>query len=248
MPLLLKRIINRMAHPFGINPFPRAFAYVEHTAARADAFEAIYHQNLWGSAQSHSGHGSELDYTSRYRSALTGLIQARNIQSVFDAPCGDLNWMQHVISETAIRYSGGDISASVVASTQAKFPTLDLQQFDICRDAFPVADLWHCRDCLFHLPFADIKLALANFIASEIPFALITTHKGRLLHRNLDIPVGGFRLLDVQRAPLHFPPAIAYLPDYRLGRDFPRYMGLWSREMIASTLSTTASLTASKAA
>lgn len=236
MSLLFKRIINRLGHPFGVNPFPRGFDYVASSTQREDAFEAIYQQNLWGSEQSHSGHGSELDYTSRYRNALSQLIQKRGITSLFDAPCGDLNWMQHVIAQTGIAYSGGDISASVIAATKAKHPSLDLRQFDICRDAFPKADLFHCRDCLFHLPFADIQLALANFAASDIPFALITTHKARLLHKNLDIKVGGFRLLDVQRAPINLPPALEYLPDYRMGRDFPRYMGLWSREMITQAL------------
>lgn len=108
--------------------------------------------------------------------------------------------------------------------------------FDITFGPFPQVDLWHCRDYLFHLPFELIEQALANFALSSIPFALITTHHSRLLHRNLNVQPGGFRLLDLQKPPISLPKPLAHIRDYRPGRDFPRYVCLWSREQVESAL------------
>lgn len=115
-------------------------------------------------------------------------------------------------------------------------PELELGVFDICEDAFPQAEVWHCRDCLFHLPFADIRKAFENFARSDIAFALLTTHRARLLHRNLDVTPGGFRFLDLERPPFNFPPPEEYLADYWKDRDFPRFMALWPRDAVTGVL------------
>jgi hypothetical protein len=125
----------------------------------------------------------------------------------------------------------------VVEDGRSRHPTLDLRVFDITRDPFPEADVWHCRDCLFHLPFEAIRQALKSFASSSIPFALITSHRARILHRNLDVGFGGFRFLDLQRYPILLPRPLACIPDFAVGSDFPRYVCLWSREQIASTIS-----------
>ncbi len=236
VPLLLRRIVNRIGRPFGLNPFPRAFEYDLAASNSAGAFDTIYQENLWGSEDSRSGVGSELAATEQYRHGLQQLIVARGFQSMFDAPCGDLNWMPALLAVTPIAYQGGDISAAVVAAQTERHQGFQLRQFDICRDAFPQADVWHCRDCLFHLPFADIFKALNNFVASDIPYALLTTHHAWLLHRNLDLNGIGFRFLDLERAPISLPKPLAYIPDYKRGSDFPRYVGLWSRAMIQGAL------------
>lgn len=235
VPLLIRRVINRIGRPLGINPFPRAFEYAL-SPQHADAFDHIFHGNLWGSQDSRSGVGSELAATRRYRAALAQLIRERGIQSLFDAPCGDLNWMPELLLTVPIAYHAGDIAQGVVQAVRQRHPQLDVRQFDITRDAFPAVDAWHCRDCLFHLPFADIRAALQNFVASSIPYALLTTHRARWLHRNLDLKGVGFRFLDLERAPFCLPRPLAYVPDYRFGIEFPRYVGLWPREAIAAAL------------
>lgn len=235
VPLLLRRAINRVGRPLGINPFPRAFNYVL-SEQRDQAFDTIYQDNLWGSGESRSGVGSELAATAHYRRALKELIIARGVRSLFDAPCGDLRWMPELLKDVAIDYRGADISAALIAALQQQHPTMALQQFDITRDPFPQADVWQCRDCLFHLPFADIRNALENFAGSQIPYALLTTHRAFLLHKNLDLNGVGFRFLDLERAPLSLPKPLVYLPDYKIGSDFPRYVGLWSRAMIQEAL------------
>jgi hypothetical protein len=180
--------------------------------------------------------GSELAFTQRYRASLVELINNKEFTSIFDAPCGDLNWMPELLKQTNLHYQGGDVSPSLVAELQKNHPQFNIQHFDICRDAFPKVDVWHCRDCFFHLPFADIHKALENFVASEIPYTLLTTHKAFLLHKNLDVRGIGFRFLDLECAPISLPKPLVYLPDYQRGSDFPRYVGLWSREMIQAVL------------
>jgi hypothetical protein len=112
-----------------------------------------------------------------------------------------------------------------------------MQVFDITSDKFPETDVWHCRDCLFHLPFSAVQQALDNFVSSEIPYALITSHRSLIMHKNLDVGYGGFRFLDLERAPFSLPVPLLRIPDYRKGRDFPRYVCLWTREQIAKSCS-----------
>jgi len=59
-----------------------------------DRFTEIYKSNYWGSKESVSGIGSTLIYTENLRSKLPDLFQLYSIKSIFDAPCGDFNWMK----------------------------------------------------------------------------------------------------------------------------------------------------------
>lgn len=67
-------------------------------------------------------------------------------------------------------------------------------------------------------------------------YALITSHRTRLLHRNMDVGYGGFRFLDLERAPFFLPAPVERIPDCRRGHDFPRYVCLWSRGQIAQAV------------
>lgn len=235
--LLAKRIINRFGRPLGINPFPRSFPNPHAEADLPDlVFDRIHEQNFWGSKESASGLGSEISYATGYRERLRKLILTRGLTRIFDAPCGDLNWILPLVDDPDIKYQGGDVSAAVIGAAQKKRPDVRLEIFDVTRDLFPDADVWHCRDCLFHLPFKDIRKALENFASSGVQHALLTSHNARLLHRNLDVNLGGFRLLDLHRPPISLPRALAYLPDYRRFLDFPRYVGLWSRDVIVKAM------------
>lgn len=236
--IMAKRVLNRLGRPFGVNPFPRAFPNpIEGRAKSAAAvFDEIYRENYWGSGESHSGLGSEFAFTRSYCTGLARCLADHGIGSIFDAPCGDLNWMSAFLSEHPVQYAGGDISPEVISRARSSHPDRDLRVFDITADPFPGADLWHCRDCLFHLPFEAIHAAFKNFAASGIGHALITTHRARMLHRNLDVSFGGFRFVDLERAPFFLPSPLARIPNYRPGKEFPRYVCLWSRDQIVETI------------
>jgi hypothetical protein len=232
---LLKRVANRLGTPLGILPFPFANeCAVEGTGDKGRVFEKIYQENYWTTGDSGSGAGSELKWTTTYRQELLDLLDRYQVESLFDAPCGDLNWMSQVLADRPMRYVGGDISKTALALARQRCPDVDLRLFDICHDPFPDAAIWHCRDALFHLSFADIWLALENAARSSIKYALITTHRARWL-RNLDIATGSWRYLDLERAPFNFPRAAEYLADSGFG-EFPRFVGVWPIETIRSVV------------
>ena len=231
---ILQRLANRLGHRFGIKPFPVAF---ESTLPEAggkpkDVFNSVYAANYWEDHESKSGSGSTLAATAGYVPQLIAAINDLGIETMFDAPCGDLNWMGTVIDRTGVAYQGGDIADEAISIAKSRRPDLPIARFDICEDDFPAVDLWHCRDTFFHLSYEAISKALRQLTASSIPYAALTTHRARML-RNMDIATGGFRLLDLERAPFNFPPALRYLRDYKPG-EFPRFVGIWRVEDLRS--------------
>lgn len=226
-----QRMANRLGAPFGVIPFPYSNDFATHSSdSRGGIFERIYQQNYWTTGESDSGPGSELETTRMYRPELISLLRSMKFTSMFDAPCGDLNWMSWVLEAVPLSYVGGDISPTALDLAARRVPNADLQLFDICQDPFPECEVWHCRDALFHLSFSDIRQALENAARAKIKYALLTTHRSRWL-RNLDITTGSWRYLDLERPPFNFPRAQAYLRDYRFG-EFPRFVGLWQIEQL----------------
>ena len=233
---LVHRALNRAGRPFGVSLFPVAWESVPNApqAASENIFEQFAAENFWNSSESISGPGSELARTARYRKALGDFLGRERIESLFDAPCGDLNWMAEVLARHPLRYVGGDISPSVLATARKRHPELDLRQFDICCGPFPEAQVWHCRDAILHLSFADIWAALANAARSSIELALLTTYRARVL-RNLDIRTGGWRFVDLERPPFNLPRPLEYLDDSHPG-EFPRAVGVWPVDAIRAAL------------
>jgi hypothetical protein len=201
-------------------------------------FETIVATNKWGERESVSGAGSTISYTYNLRHELELFVKAFEIKSMFDAPCGDFNWMKEVAFPSGMSYIGGDIAASLVAADKAKYAsaTRRFVEFDITRDEFPDCDLWFCRDCLFHLPLDLVTRALDNFCRSKIQYVMMTNHLNTTGFRNTDIEAGEFRLLDFHIAPFHLPREVLYrIPDYVY--PFPqREMCVWSRGQIVEAL------------
>ena len=166
-----------------------------------EVFDHIYKVNLWGSEESVSGPGSTLEYTASIRQAIPELVHDRGISVILDAPCGDYNWFQMIEWKQPITYVGGDIVPDLITQNQSlhgngntRFMTLD-----ITRDDLPAADLWLCRDCLFHLPYRDIFLAVENFLTSDIRYLLTSMHPQ--CRKNRDVYTGAFRMLNLQLKP-----------------------------------------------
>lgn len=197
--------------------------------ARA-VFEAIYDKNWWQSAESRSGPGSELAYTSEFRALLEDWLarHAHEVGTLLDAPCGDFNWMRHVRLPQGMRYIGGDIVRKIVHDNQLTYGTairsfLDL---DIVTDPLPNADAWLCRDVLFHLPLDMCRAVVERFRASKATYLLSTTFPDAKNDR--DIKVGWFREINLEIAPFNLGPPL------ELFRDDPsepatRFVGVWRR-------------------
>lgn len=201
----------------------------------SEIFGAIYEKNLWGDRESVSGGGSSLAATESVRRALPRLFEKFGILSLFDAPCGDFYWMQHVVQETGIDYHGADIVPPMIAKNNETYGRGDIRfsVLDITRDPFPHADLWFCRDCLIHLSDRDVLAALTNFADSGIAYILTTTVARDSGIANCDIPTGQYREINLYAAPFSLPAdALARMDDAASGGE----MALWSREQVAAAL------------
>lgn len=196
-----------------------------------EIFEYHYKHRSWmdgSNLESVSGPGSTIEYTRSFRRDLEKVIQKYEFESLFDAPCGDFNWMSLVIKGLSISYIGGDIVEDLININRNKFRNRNIEfiVFDITSDGFPKADLWLCRDCLFHLSYQNIFRALRMFMVSEVNYCLITTQLNENI--NEDIIDGEFRRLNLMLSPFSFPQPRALLRDFPDGHD-ERYVGLWSK-------------------
>jgi hypothetical protein len=204
----------------------------------AAVFEGHAAHNHWGNAESVSGDGSTLDYTHNLRHELAKFVRAFRVVSMFDAPCGDFNWMRAVEFPLGFQYLGGDIVVALVEANQARYaaPGRNFQRFDITTDSFPDADLWLCRDCLFHLPGEAILAALRHFARSRISFVMTTTHLNVSNFDNIEVAAGGFRMLDLYKPPYNLPREVLFrIADYVYPYP-PRELCVWSRAQVAAAV------------
>jgi hypothetical protein len=167
-------------------------------------FEYIYQNNLWNEEETLSGDGSTLTYTKNIREHLPKIFKAFKISRVLDAPCGEFNWMQHVLDEVeGVSYTGGDIVTPLIRENKRRYETSNISfiTIDITKDVLPDADLIIVRDCLFHLSYSDISLFLTNLSKSNIKYILTTSHVNE---RNTNILTGHFREMNIFIEPFNW--------------------------------------------
>lgn len=201
-------------------------------------FTSIHQMNYWGGAEGPSGPNATMDATENLRSALPWLISDLGIEYLFDAPCGDFNWMRAVRPYLPVGYIGGDIVRPLIDQNTASYGCENTKfiHFDARRDAFPTCDLWLCRDLFCHLSFEDGRKVLENFANSEIPYALLSTEADLMPGCPDDIESGDWRPVSLLGAPFHLPLEPLDCFDDTLPGDRPRRMCIWSREQIAEAL------------
>ena len=209
-----------------------------------ETFTDIYVNRKWDEPnkpnESASGNGSTLDFTRNLRKELPKLFDVFAIQSVFDAPCGDLNWMSRVLAECSnITYNGGDIVEPLIDRLTEQYadrPHINFVNIDIINDKLPAADLMLCRDCLFHLSEENIKAFFKNFVSSNIAALLVTSDI--LQEPNRDIKNGDYRHLNLFDAPYYFTSDFIYeINDWPYPTPATRKMFMWSREQIEEIVS-----------
>lgn len=214
--------------------------------SRLDAkgmFTLIYRKRIWSECDtpgaSISGYGSSLAYTAGLRLQLADILRALGTRTMFDAPCGDFNWMRLVEFPPDMTYIGADIVDDLIRENLRRHPAARRQfrVFDIARDAFPQADLWFCRDCLFHLSYRDIHAALGGFVRSGIPYLLTTTHDNHAgAFANHDIRTGDWRRIDLCADPFGLPRQVEHAIVDFVPPEPPRKMCLWTRAQVADSL------------
>jgi len=199
-----------------------------------DRFTLIYRRNAWGSKESVSGNGSTLASTESIRRLLPVLIKRFDIKSIFDAPCGDFNWMRLVELQDVI-YIGGDIVTPLVdyLSVTYSSESVNFMQIDITMQSYAEFDLVLNRDCLFHLSYMDIFKCLEFFLDSRSKYFLSTSHVNQDNFENVDIRSGDFRIIDLFSTPFKFPSDAHFeIPEFGEGSLPPRKLYLWDRDQV----------------
>ena len=190
-----------------------------------DVFSAILQENIWGSRESASGLGSELDATAKIRRELPELMQRHGALTLLDIPCGDCHWMAQV---DLTGYIGADIVPDLVERNRLLYPAREFMVLDLTRDRLPRVDLVFCRDCLVHLSFENLSFALENLRASGARLLLTTTFPGR--GPNDDIADGDWRPLDLQSDPFGWPEPLELVNEECAeegGAYRDKSLGLW---------------------
>jgi hypothetical protein len=153
-------------------------------------------------------------YAENTRRELPGLVEKLGIKGIFDAPCGDYNWFRLIKWASAITYIGGDLVPRLVEQNQNIYggPSTSFVKVNVVNDKLPNADLWLCRACLFHLSNNDVLLTIGNFLRSDIRYLLTSTHSA--CGKDVDIPTGAFRMLNLQRPPFCLGGPLAMIEDW----------------------------------
>ncbi len=175
-------------------------------------FNKIYYLKSWGSKDSVSGSGSNLDNTENLRKEFPLIIDELNIKSLLDIPCGDFFWMKEINPALEI-YIGADIVKEIVKSNNIFFSN-DKRSFivlDLTKDSLPEVDCIFCRDCLPHLSIKLIKAAIKRIKVSNSVYLLSSTYTD--CKENKEMHVGGFRPLNLQLKPFYFPKPIKIIND-----------------------------------
>jgi len=155
-------------------------------------FDSIATSNTWGSSETESGGGSELDETAFVRECLGQWLQKYNVTSFVDAPCGDANWQGAIPGLHNIHYKGYDIAdepLKIAREKNANHTLMSFQFMDLTSEVPQMADIIMTRDVIQHLPLQKGTQLLLNAKASGARFLAVTTFSDG---DNLDITPGSF--------------------------------------------------------
>lgn len=183
-------------------------------------FDKFFFSNAWHGSESVSGNGSSMASTEAIRKRIPEIMHEFNLNSMFDIPCGDYHWIQSLDIKN---YIGADIVSSLIHDLRTLYPNKDFRWLDITSDPLPCADIILCRDCLVHLPFSEIAMAIKNIIESGSKYLLTTTFP--MLNYNDDPhDMGRWRPLNLEKEPFNFPKPIELVSENTTSN---KYLGLW---------------------
>ena len=195
-----------------------------------DVFTAAYRIRAWGSEETVSGPGSIRARTDVFLPDLLALLKRLRVLVLLDAPCGDFNWAAP-LADTVEHYIGVDVVPDLIADLTRihSGPNRRFDCLDLTNDDLPQADLLFCRDCLVHLSHRHVAQAIQNIRRGGARYLLTTTFTGDRINR--DVFTGGWRPINLERAPFNFPPPEALIDekcDQADGRFRDKHLGLWS--------------------
>jgi hypothetical protein len=179
-------------------------------------FTNIYRINYWGDSESRSGPGSNNKNTINLKKKIIKIIKDLKIKSIVDAPCGDFYWMNNVIANENIKYTGIDIVEELILKNISLYSNkkIKFKRLDITKNTCPPCDLLICRDFLFHLNYNDINNFFKNLSKAKIKYFLTSSHStpnSNKFLKNKNISSGDFRKINLFNKPFNFPKNIKYI-------------------------------------
>lgn len=195
-------------------------------ASTEEVFTHIYSKNKWGDPDSRSGKGSNLSITTDLRESIPALLEQLQVASMLDIPCGDFHWMKEVTLPFD-NYIGADIVKTLIDENNRLYGN-DQRAFlklDLMRDKLPDVEAIFCRDCLVHLCFDDISMALENIKNSKARY-LITTNFPQL-NANEDCITGKHRPLNFGLKPFAWPDPLKEQVEGRSDRHGIKCLSVW---------------------
>lgn len=150
----------------------------QHISSR---FTRVYATNLWEDAESKSGPGSRNNSPEVIESiqALEYIVDAYQVKSLVDIPCGDLNWIKNfVMSRADIEYYGFDIVAPLIEHNKSVHPDINCAVLDVVTSSPPKVDLVFSKDLIIHLNDNDIIKMLNNIKLSGSKYLLASNNFG----------------------------------------------------------------------
>jgi hypothetical protein len=156
---------------------------------------------------------------------------------MLDAPCGDFYWMKQV-DLSDLDYIGADIVMDLIRQNRRyQASNVRFRKLNLIDDRLPKVDLIFCRDCLVHLCFKDLFMALHNICRSGSTYLLTTTFKNPV--HNDDIETGQWRPINLEIPPFSFPAPLRLINEGCTEADgifADKSLGLWQIQDIATCL------------
>jgi hypothetical protein len=178
-------------------------------------FDGIAKSDSWGSQESISGPGSELDVTAPVRECLGRWIAKYNIKVFVDAPCGDANWQGSIPGIDHVKYKGYDIADLPVQHARSKNSQhvgMSFDQLDLTKHSpTEKPDLMMVRDVIQHVPLSMGRQMLLNAKAAGAKYIAVTTFTDG---KNSDIAAGSFYQNDIHAHPFSLPSPLESCQNY----------------------------------
>lgn len=162
-------------------------------------FEIIYNEGRWGGG---SGPGSRPNVNIEYAAFISRFIERNNVRSVVDLGCGDWQFSRYINWE-GISYLGVDVVPGLIQRNNQAFgsETVRFAVFPNLRD-LPPADLLLSKDVMQHWPNSLVAEALP-VLSAKFRYMLLTNDEEPAATLNQDIPIGGWRALDLRKPPFN---------------------------------------------
>ena len=171
-----------------------------------------------GGTETVCGRGSKHENSCNFRKFLKKLLTDYCIESITDLGCGDGN-IYRGLDLSEYNYIGYDI----VERPTHPYKT-EVKNICDTSSVFANADLFICRDVMFHLP-NELCLNIISNIRKTNPFKLLlaTTFKEVSNLNRIEEPSQGFSPINLEVDPFDLGLAHSYAKDYN-----NVYLGLWS--------------------